>query len=111
MGCVVCGVRYPELPLSEFHCNHIDPKTKAVRTGRGMMPSSGLLETNSRQELIDELVKCEVVCSKHHRQRERDNAKDYRQGSLFGGNGQAWIMRMLRSALPNSRSKGYHQQA
>jgi hypothetical protein len=72
--CADCGRRFPTYCM-EF--DHIDPSTKrfnvAALTGGGIT-----------QRFLDEIAKCEVVCSTCHRirTRERDGVKP------FGGKGR-----------------------
>lgn len=35
-GCADCGVRYPDIPLQELHCDHVDPSRKAGTKARSI---------------------------------------------------------------------------
>lgn len=59
--CVDCGVQYPPYVMDLDHVRGTKFKNVAKMVGR-----------YSRQELLDEIAKCEVVCSNCHRQRTWD---------------------------------------
>ena len=95
-GCVDCGVRYPDIPLSELHCDHRDPESKNGTRSRNVLNGNakdhGLLDHNSHDALMAELLKCDVVCVECHkkRTRERRTQADVVQYVLFNGTGEAW---------------------
>lgn len=57
--CVDCKQSYPPYVM-DF--DHLDPKTKVVKV-------SALIFEGSRQLLLDEIAKCELVCANCHRER------------------------------------------
>lgn len=91
-GCADCGKRYPEIALADLHCHHRDPSTKRRPTSRSLTKRiDGLLGHNSHQELLDELLKCDVVCAECHKKRGRNGSRAIQQQTvLFTGTGQAW---------------------
>lgn len=54
-GCSICMMKYPE--CLDFH--HLDPNTKEHT------PSS--MFSKSRESIKDEIRKCMILCSNHHR--------------------------------------------
>lgn len=90
-GCVDCGRKYPEIPLSDLHCHHVDPSTKvgtrARSTGYGQDKDHGLLDHNSHEALMEELLKCEVVCAECHRDRHKLSRRGGVQMPLIVGTG------------------------
>lgn len=91
-GCRSCGRKPPdEVPFEELHCHHRDPETKrhygnnnVLATGGGLATSSG-----SNYELLDELLKCDVLCAECHK-KERNRNRPSIQESLFSGTGEPW---------------------
>jgi hypothetical protein len=83
-GCVVCGVRYPDVGWDDLHWHHRDRGTKEK-------PSSWFYYGATVDELLLELVKCEVLCTKcHHRTYGRKDTSLQSQPSLFQGTG-SWV--------------------
>jgi hypothetical protein len=58
--CLDCGRQFPPYVM-EFH--HRQPKEKIMSIGR-------MIITRSRQKIIEEISKCDLVCSNCHRIRE-----------------------------------------
>lgn len=89
-GCVDCGVRPPEIELSQLHCDHLDPSKKTKTRSRGLTPNADLQQIDSNGALLDELAGCEPVCFDCHkiRTRRRANGSDvvgaWEQRELFG---------------------------
>ena len=61
--CVDCGVEYPHYVMD---LDHIDPSKKYRNI-------SDFLRVGKMEELLDELKKCEPVCSNCHRERTYKN--------------------------------------
>jgi hypothetical protein len=57
--CMDCGILYP-FYVMDF--DHRDPSDKSSNVSK-------LVKTGTLQELIDEIAKCDVVCSNCHRER------------------------------------------
>ena len=92
-GCKDCGRSYPEIALEDLHCDHRDPTQKRVTGTRSLTKTSdGLLGHNSHSQLLNELVKCDVVCVDCHKERhaKRRWASIHEQQALFSGTGEAW---------------------
>jgi hypothetical protein len=98
-GCAVCGVRYPEVDWSDLHIDHIDPADKprgSVISGRH--GSSDALNNgrgnNSAEALLGELLKCQVLCRKHHKGPDGKHGKN--------GNGNGATAEQLELFMPDS---------
>lgn len=63
--CADCGRSFPPCAM-DF--DHIDPSTKVTKV-------SSLVYTGSKQILLDEIAKCEVVCAVCHRLRHNKEGK------------------------------------
>ena len=89
-GCVDCGAKAREvggeLDWAELHCDHLDPSTKAqtVCAGGGVEPGSGPANATrgSAARLVEELMKCEVVCQRCHAIRTKSRRNGHRQMHL-----------------------------
>lgn len=57
--CMDCGIEYPYYVM-DF--DHRDPSTKIDNVG-------SLIQNNSKRKLLEEIAKCDVVCSNCHRER------------------------------------------
>ena len=64
--CVVCGENH--IACLDFH--HRDPNEKEQSIGR-------MIRTHSKQRILDEIAKCDVLCSNCHRKHhyEESNSK------------------------------------
>ena len=88
-GCSECGVRYPTVGWGGLHCDHIDPRDKrrfgAVASGNGVSGRSGSMST---QELLQELLVCQVLCTRCHLRKTKGNGNGHiEQLALFNGSG------------------------
>ena len=66
--CTDCGVRYPPYVM-DF--DHLDPTSKIMKV-------SALIFVGSEPILLDEIAKCEVVCSNCHRIRTHNRKEEAR---------------------------------
>ncbi len=55
-GCLFCGARWPELPLTAFHFHHVDRRTKRGRVSNA----------RSLRWLKQEIARCVVLCVECH---------------------------------------------
>lgn len=62
--CIDCDLRYPPYVM---HWHHRDPLTKTVSVGR--LRSTGA----NKQKILDEVAKCDLVCSNCHMERTHGN--------------------------------------
>jgi hypothetical protein len=68
-GCSVCGIRYPECDWDDLHIDHIDEATKSRRTVASGHSGgfTKIFGSSSMEACMAELLKCQVLCSKHHK--------------------------------------------
>ena len=81
-GCSRCKRRFPDLDWSELHIHHVDPAAKTIH--------SAYLQRASADEIIPELLKCEVLCVECHRAEHNSSNLCENQLHLFTGAGMAW---------------------
>lgn len=70
--CMDCGVAYPYYVM-DF--DHRDPETKKYQPNR-------LTSVASEKKLLDEVAKCDVVCSNCHRERTQQRLRLSRDSDL-----------------------------